>query len=79
MKDKTVRERVDAIQDQLKVRWCDSCNRFTLQHQTIYCPPTKALAIPDTVGKRGTVCGHDIIVWFCLSCGTAPEIEKLFP
>ena len=74
MKDKEARRRLDDIQDQLRVRWCETCKLYTLQHLTAKTRthaggilPEFAIAIPQEIGRMH-LCGDDYSVWFCLHC-----------
>ena len=71
MKDREVRQRLDGVQDQIRVRYCDTCQLYTLQHLTIKTlrGGHEAVVIPDKIGDATkALCANDEPCWYCLHC-----------
>ncbi len=62
MKDNKLREKLENIQTQLRVRYCPCCNKWTLQHLTVR--GNGRVAIPDVLGES-RACRGDTWVWYC--------------
>jgi hypothetical protein len=66
MKDKEARKKIADIQEQLQVRECSHCQRWTLQHKVVI-SAIGLVSIPSIIGEIRT-CRGDTERWICLNC-----------
>lgn len=70
MKDKEARKRLDNIENQLQVKWCEYCKLYTLKCLTIKTirGGEEAIVIPQKIGETYVLCEYDKPYWYCLQC-----------